>query len=67
MIKIRDFFKIRISVKIRILGNACLLSELDSFPVPKDFSHEVGGGVNKCYFSILCDEMCQCLEEFINH
>lgn len=41
-------------------------AELDSFSVPKNFSHEVVGDINKCYFSVLYDEMCQCLEEFIN-
>lgn len=45
-------------MKIKILGNLIHYYDLDSFPIRKDFSDEIGHDINKHGFLILYNMKC---------
>lgn len=49
--------------KLEFWKTCVCLHELDSFPVLRDSPDEVHGDINEHFFSMLCNEMCQQVEE----
>lgn len=56
--------KFVLSSKFLNFWKACICHcELDSFPVLKHFSDEIGGNINECFINTLYNEMCKHLED----